>query len=172
MLAETCTLVSNYFRDSQLGLVSVVKNVLGVSTYAMPIFDSIRDRGLMKDDMEPDTVPAWCLWVDSSTEEPRQGGVVTRGIIVAGAMLASSDADPYTMSQLANVTMRGALIVMDRFNSLALSGDSFRQLNGVRILKRIKTTEELMIAPRGTREMWGFSAFTMLSVDTLSGVRQ
>jgi hypothetical protein len=168
MFKPTVRLIAGYLGDANFGIVPTATRVLGADpTFDLPLRNSADHVGIMKDVMDPDVLPCYALWVDSSADAQSQGGLLTRNILLAGALLTSADADTGAATDLAELVMRSVLLSMDRYNSMQYS-QAYRERDGVRILKRVQTVEEMAMSAKGPLHVWGYTGIHLLVVDTLS----
>ncbi len=162
MLKPVTRMYANFLKDNTLGLVATAKRLLGApNDFSLAMFNSADDKCVMGEDTAPDQVPAYVLWVDSSTKGTSQGH---RNILLGGGLYTAADADEFVSSELAELTMRSALLCSYIFNTRR--ADAYRDLDGVHILKLVELTEDAILSAKGRFRLWGFNAIHLLATDT------
>lgn len=171
MRDETVRLIASWQASEDHGLDAMARKILGPgSEFSIDKYNSAEDEGLMKEDLNPKTTPSWCLWADSTAPtEPMGGYAVCRNILLCGGLVTLSTADAKKSGALANLTTRANLLSMHRFNSAAKS-EAYRELNGIRIMKMLDVTEDVLVSAKGRRRVWGFSWIRLVVADTLTKV--
>lgn len=162
MLKPVTRMWSNFLEDTNWGLVATAKRLLGApNDFSLTMFNSADDECAMLEDVAPDTVPAYVTWVDSSTKGNSQGN---RHILLGGGLYTAADADKAAASDLAELCMRSVLLCSYIFNTGR--AEPYRELDGVRILKLVETTEDAILSAKGRFHLWGFNATHLLATDT------
>jgi hypothetical protein len=128
------------------------------------IVDDINDEGVAKG-LDPEEVPCFMFWGDSSSPLDYKGYKVTE-VVIAGAFVTDASADPLSMEKACGYILRGGILTLGRFNNQTFS-QGFRELNGIKILEIKSVTEQRIPAAVGRRKLWGFLDIRVIVVENL-----
>lgn len=130
---------------------------------AVTIYNDSDEDG---DEINPDTVPAFYFWIDSSAPIDMRGYKTARSVTIVGAYITETGVDTLQAKRDCGYILRAGLITLDRYNNQTYS-NGYRELNGIRVLNIKSVTEQRLIAAVGRRKMWGFLTISAQVVETL-----
>lgn len=113
-------------------------------------------------ELDPPSVPAVIVWVDSATDISLRGYKRAKAVMVAVAFV-TRDTDDLTATRDCGYVLQAIVESLDHYNSQD-KARGMRELNKVRILEVAEVTTQRVTATVGRSQMWGFAMASVHAV--------